>query len=289
MRHKTFLFVLSFGLVVAMVVLASSLHDVRFEPGRSLGSAAPASTQLLLPNLQIPPEIPTWKILLFWLAAVINLILFFWLLTPDLRKRLMRQMLGLAVGVLAIVLALRYRILQIPQIDSEAVPAAAGIGGNAAAGADLPVFHPPPMSPWMVFLASFVAFLFVLLMFRAIYARWIGARPRRKSPLQEIAGIAQSSLHELAAGRNWSDVIIESYARMNAVVSSRRGLLRQASTTPREFADRLTVAGLPADAVDTLTRLFESARYGGHQGDPSDIKAALHCLNSIVAACGAVT
>jgi hypothetical protein len=119
-----------------------------------------------------------------------------------------------------------------------------------------------------------------------IYRRWFRSGAGRPSPLDTIADIAQSSLRDLAAGRGWGDVIIECYARMNAVVSSHRGLMRPASATPREFADRLTRAGLPADAVTRLTRLFESVRYGGSAGTEADIRDASDCLNAILRACG---
>jgi hypothetical protein len=73
---------------------------------------------------------------------------------------------------------------------------------------------------------------------------------------------------------------------MSEVVSARRGLLRPDAATPREFAERLEHAGLPAEAVNRLTRLFESVRYGTRKSDESDINEATACLASILQACG---
>ena len=73
---------------------------------------------------------------------------------------------------------------------------------------------------------------------------------------------------------------------MGEVVSARRGLQRADATTPREFAERLERAGLPADAVKRLTRLFEAVRYGSRLSDQSDVNEAVACLNSILQACG---
>jgi hypothetical protein len=73
---------------------------------------------------------------------------------------------------------------------------------------------------------------------------------------------------------------------MNAVVSDTRGLPRPEAATPREYALRLEGAGLPGEAVNRLTRLFESVRYGARKSDQSDINEAVACLNSILQACG---
>ncbi len=56
--------------------------------------------------------------------------------------------------------------------------------------------------------------------------------------------------------------------------------------TPREFAERLQMTGLPAESVLRLTRLFESVRYGAHQSSQKEINEAVACLNSILSACG---
>ena len=138
----------------------------------------------------------------------------------------------------------------------------------------------------MLYLASLAAVLFLVALGLFIYRRWFGLAREQASRLGAIANIAKSSLRDLAGGRRWGDLIIECYAQMGEAVSSRRGLLRPASATPREFADRLTRAGLPADAVIRLTKLFESVRYGSSTGTEADIRAAQDCLNAILRACG---
>ncbi len=286
MSRRSFLLLLSLVVVAALIVLASSLHDVRFQPGRPLSMESESANPILLPTLQVPSTTPLWKILLFWALAVINLVMFFWLLPPEVRKRLLRQVLRIAVGFLALLLALKYQLIKLPEIGGEPAVGPGPVGSGPAAGSEAYAFHPPQMSPWMVYLASLAAILFVFLVLVLIYRRWIRPRLRRASPLGAIADIAHASLRELATGRNWGDVIIECYANMNSAVSARRGLLRPDSATPREFAERLTRAGLPADAVTRLTGLFESVRYGGHAGSEADIRAATDCLNTIIGACG---
>lgn len=286
MKRRILLQCLSLGIVAAILVLAWSLQEVKFQPGRSFSAGDAGPNPITLPALQIPSEIPLWKILLLWLAAVVNIFLLFSLLSPELRKKMLRQVLWFAVGILILVIALRYKVIELPAFPTQPATTLGQPLPTPAGGSELPVFHPPQLSPWMAYLASLIALLAILLAARIIYTRWI----RKRSPsLLAIAGIAQASLQDLAAGRDWGDVIIESYARMSDAVSTNRGLSRGASVTPREFANRLTLAGLPEDAVSRLTGLFESVRYGGHRGSKLDIQDARDCLNAILRACGAAS
>jgi len=286
MSRRSFLLLLSLVVVTALIALASSLHEVRFQPGRSFGTESTSTNPIVLPNLEIPASTPLWKILLFWALAVINIVMFFWLLPPEVRKRLLRQVLGFAVGVLGLILALKYELIKLPQLGGEPAPGTGPAGATGPAGTGIPDFQPPQMPPWMLYLASLAAVLLVVVVCALFYRRWFGSAVGRSSSLNTIADIAQTSLHDLAGGRNWGDVIIECYARMNEAVSSRRGLMRPTSSTPREFADRLTRAGLPPDAVIRLTGLFESVRYGSNAGTEADIRDASDCLHAILRACG---
>ena len=280
------LLLLSLVVVIALMALASSLHDVEFQPGRPFAGNSTPANPIVLPSLVISSEIPLWKILLFWALAVINIIVFFWLLPPQVRKRLLRQVLGFAVGALALILALRYDLIKLPSRGGEP-PTGPAFAGALAPGSSQPAtFHRPEMQPWMVYLASLAAIAFLALTFFLVYRHWLRPRWAHRARLDAIADIAQTSLRDLSAGRDWGDVIIDCYARMNAAVSARRGLLRVSSATPREFADRLTRAGLPATSVLGLTRLFEAVRYGHHAGTQADIRDATDCLNAILQACG---
>jgi uncharacterized protein DUF4129 len=286
MIGKPWLLLLSVMIVAAVAVLASSLHDVRFEPGRALSSEAPSAAPPALPEAETISQVPLWKLLLFWLAFVLNLILFFLLVPPEMRKRLLRQMISLALGTLAVLFALRYRLIQLPSLNTEPVTKT-NPGSNAGAGnAPMPVFQPPSATSWWTYVISFAVLAVVLLALWYVYRWWMRPGARYLRELDEIGAIAQSSLDEIAAGREWSDVIIQSYARMSEAVSARRGLQRARATTPREFAERLEQAGLPAQAVVRLTRLFESARYGARAASRSDMNEAVACLNSILQACG---
>jgi hypothetical protein len=285
MSRRLLLLALSVVIVAAVVALASSLHDVHFEPGRSVPMGTTSVPTPQVSAAEAISQTPLWKVLLFWLALVINMVLFFFLLPKEMRKRVLRQMISLALTVFAILMALRYRLIDLPFLKQPPVePSNQGaVGGGASE--PLPAFQPPQMAPWWVFLVSFLVLAGVLTLLWLAYRWWM--RPAsRYSGLGAIEAIARSSLDEIASGRDWGDVIIQSYVRMNEAVSKRRGLERAAAATPREFAARLEQAGLPAQAVSRLTRLFESARYGARASSQADVNEAVACLNSILQACG---
>jgi hypothetical protein len=287
MAQRPRIFWLCLVVVMAIMVLASSLHEVRFEPGPTFAPSARLQVPNVLPTIQTLVDTPVWKIVVFWLASVAYLILFLLLLPRALRKRILRQMLSLALGVLALVLALRFRILQLPSFllntETETGPGAATTGNSLA----LPDFRAPFVTPWMAYAVSLAVLWAFALLFWLLYRKWQSSLVRPSSALSEIEDIARASLGDLAAGRHWADVVVEAYGRMSYAVGVHRGLERHHAATPREFADRLTRAGMPADAVVGLTRLFESVRYGGRASSQAEVKEAVTYLESILHACGA--
>lgn len=270
----------------ALVVLTPALRELQFRPGQTFHSPSSAPAPGLVSALQLAAEIPLWKLLLFWLACVVNLVLFFYLLPPELRKKILRQISGIATGLLILLLALRYRVLTLPEM----APGPGNSPGQVKAGlqlsADVPSFHPPQVTSWTAFLVAAVSFLALLVLFALLYRKWRLAQLSTGMPLGAIADIAQASLRELLAGRDLGDVIFQSYVKMIEAVRSRRGLARKSWATAREFAAELTQAGLPANAVATLTRLFEAARYGARGSTDSERQEAVDSLNDILLACG---
>jgi hypothetical protein len=287
MNQRQFILVLCLLVVAGMGILAASLHDVRFEPPRTLAAAARAGPLLSLPNLDVSAETPLWKILLLWLAFALNLVLFFFLLPPEARKRIIRQLVSFALGVLALLIALRYQMITLPEFGASPAEATGGGITQLGSNSEIAAFQPPHVPPWMTYLISLAILWVVLLAAWFLYRRRQLSKGRRTGALGSIADIARASLRQLGEGRHWGDVVIETYARMSDTVSARRGLNRAAASTPREFAARLAAAGLPADSVGRLTRLFESVRYGGHASTERDMREAVACLESIVRACGA--
>ncbi|MFN2119596.1 MAG: DUF4129 domain-containing protein [Anaerolineales bacterium] len=287
MHRRQLMLILCLLVVAGAGILAASLHDVQFQPARPLGLSAGPGPQIALPRLEISSETPLWKILLLWLAFTLNLVLFFFLLPPEARRRIIRQVVSFALGVLALLIALRYHMIQLPEIAGNPVEAAGGGAPQFGSSGEAAPFQPPHVPPWMTYVASLVILWAVILVVWFFYRRWQLARGRRNASLATLADIARASLRDLGHGREWGDVVVETYARMNDTVSAHRGLSRAAASTPREFAERLADAGLPPDSVGRLTGLFESVRYGGHPSTERDMREAVACLESIVRACGA--
>ena len=284
MSSKRWLLALSVGIIAAVAILASSLHDVHFEPGRSFSSPTETSAAPPLTIVDTVSSMPLWKVLLFWVLLAVNLVILFLLLPTSVRKRVLRQTIYFALTGFAVLMALRYRMIKLPVPDTGAhnpvEPPLVPSQGNGV----IPEFQPPQVTPWWLFWISFLVLAAFLALLWLAIRWWRGSRSH--SGLDAIETIARASLGQLASGRNWSDVIIQSYVRMSEAVSTRRGLQRLRTMTPREFAERLEQAGLPAQSVHRLTRLFEAARYGSGPSSQSDVNEAVACLNSILQACG---
>ncbi len=105
--------------------------------------------------------------------------------------------------------------------------------------------------------------------------------------MDQIANIARQTLKGLEEGQPWDDIIVACYVKMTRVVEQERGLLRQVAMTPAEFALKLERAGLPGEAVRTLTHLFEEVRYGARQQASREQRdLAVASLHAILRACG---
>jgi hypothetical protein len=287
MNQRQTILLLCLLVVICAVVLAASLHDVHFEPARSFGASTGSSPMISVPSLEVAAATPVWKLLLLWSVLLVNIVLFLWLLPPEARKRIIRQVLSFALGALALMLALHYRMIQLPGLPPNPVEAAGGGAAPSGSGSTTLSFRPPQVTPWMAYLIALVVLWIVFLAVWYFYRRWKRLRGYQGGSLGALADIARSSLRDIGKGRQWTDIVIETYARMNDTVGTRRGLSRAAACTPREFAERLVSAGLPPDSVERLTRLFESVRYGGHASTDRDRREAVDCLEAIVRACGA--
>jgi hypothetical protein len=285
MKNRVWVLAACVVVLAAVVLLAPALDDLRFEPARRLTRPPDTLRTTILSDLRIDGSTSVGEILFFWLAIVLPVLLIVLLLPAELRKRALQQVIRFALFVLALVLALRYRLINLPEIESgELVPGQAGfqtLSGPTEVGA----FTPPLLPPWVTYLISLILVALLALGIFMVYRFWQRTRSRRPSALGAIAAVARKSLEDLAEGRQWGDVIVEAYARMTDAVRVSRGLDRDLAWTPREFAAHLTRKGMPASAVDDLTRLFEAARYGGAVADETARRRAASCLESILQAC----
>jgi hypothetical protein len=269
----------------ALTVLAVSLNEMPFREAQRF--AQEQETPAELPVEQIPlelPDVPLWKQIVFWALVSSLAVLIGLLLSPRFRKRFLLLLIRVVFFVWAIYFLLTNYGEQLLGFNLERTEEAAPDIGSLT---PMPVFEPPQVSSTLSYAISFAFALLLLVVVWFLYRGWqkYVALNKRK-PLEEIARIARSSLHDLSSGRNSSDVIINCYLRMSDVVAEKRRLRRQEAMTPQEFALHLERAGLPGDAVSRLTRLFEVVRYGDRKSGPKDVNEAVSCLKTILHYCG---
>src|SRR5512143_28600 len=116
MQRKQLILLLCIAVIVAVVLLASTMHDVRFEPAKSFSVAQQPRAPIPLPDLHQYNNTPLWKLPLFLSAFVVNLVVFFFLLPPEVRKRILRQAISFALGILMLLIAVRYNLINIPEL-----------------------------------------------------------------------------------------------------------------------------------------------------------------------------
>jgi hypothetical protein len=282
LENKRLILLLAVLALGALTVLAITLKTVPFREGQHFGQTGVTDFQVTPEEMdQIWVEVPLWKQIIVWGLAGLMLILIGLLLSPEMRRRLLRIFIRVAFTFWAIYFLIKRGIIN-PNLFG---------GGEAPPSQDtivpLPAFEPPQVSPTFSYLISFAIALIWLAVIWLLYRGWKRyVSMSVKKPLDEIAKIARSSLNDLSSGRNSSDVIINCYLRMSDVVSDKRHLHRTTAMTPHEFALHLEQAGLPGDAVIRLTRLFEGVRYGARKSGPQDINEAVSCLKTILHYCG---
>lgn len=103
--------------------------------------------------------------------------------------------------------------------------------------------------------------------------------------LDRLAEAAQNTIRSIYAGGDFKLSIIQCYHEMSRVIREEKGIARDLAMTPREFEDVLIERGLPSTSIDTLTHLFEQARYGSLATAPEDQDLAIACLTEIVQVC----
>jgi len=284
--QKGFILFLSVLSLITLVLLASGLHDVSFRAGRTYSRAEAQTVHFSVDRaLEAITDVPVWKQIIFWVLLFLLVLLVASVLSPELRRRLIRTFIGFAVSIWAIIYLVQHNLLSLPDLSMGAGDQA----GNAAEGAPtLPAFIPPTLPGWVDFLIS-LGLVLALLALAWRLSRWwkrLNYLRSLSKPLDDLALIARSSLDDLASGHDWDDVIVTCYARMSEAVSRKRGLRRKEAMTPAEFARRLERAGLPGDPVRRLTRLFESVRYGAKKSSEREINEAVSCLTAILQYCG---
>jgi hypothetical protein len=282
--------------VVAMLLLAAGLSD--------LGPLARASLsleslwqwlwqQMWQAMWQVgTPEIaflPGGYAVLFVLRAffLLCLLLFpfviiYFIINPELQKRVLRDVSRLLLFSLAFYLIVRH----LTEVTDEGGPMLSPLLPGAGPFPAQPIFEPGTSTPpWLVFATTLCLAVPIAVMVMGVI--WLIWRRRRRpeSSLVQIARGAQGALDSLGAGGDLRNTVIRCYLEMSRALREERGIQRGRAMTPREFEKHLIAAGLPAEPVEQLTRLFEEVRYGSKTPGEQEERRAVECLTAIVEAC----
>ncbi len=285
--NKFWIILLSVLALGALIGLAVGLENIPFREAQPFGREEARTVRTNpIDLINAVMSIPLQTQLGIWTLFVLLFVFIGMMMSPEMRKRLIKIAIRVAITYWGLwILFTRYRDV-LAQIGLNLAPL--GEGSNVASnGAPAPVFTPPQAAAWISYLVSFGIVALMILVMWKLNAIWKEMNaPLDVSPMKKLAGIARSSLRDLSAGRDSTDVIIDCYYRMSDTVFEKKNMDRRASMTPSEFATQLENSGLPSDAVRRLTRLFESVRYGGHKSDSVAVNEAVTCLTTIVQYCG---
>lgn len=292
-NDKRAILLVSLIALISLVVLASAIKGTDFRPTQhfSREETEMAQRSPLGEIAQEIMEVPLEKQIAFLVMIFLFGVLVASMLSPEMRKKLLRQLFRLFLSIVLILYLLKIK----PDIFDGLLPFfALNANGQATpspeeAAPPLPVFEPPQVSAGFSFIVTLALVLLGALFFWRLSRWWTSQREVRSAslPLDRIAEVARASLRELSLGNaSAHEAIIQCYERMSHVVDERRGLARDSAMTPSEFASRLEKAGLPRGPVNRLTKLFESVRYGGRISSQADVSEAISCLTSIVEYCG---
>jgi len=282
-RRRLILLIILIIALGGIVLLSMGLSRLSLQPGRPFYLGEPqAVTATPQGDAEEGPD--------FWAVLQVILPLFLWVGLPLFlasiiwaiirKKKAYLITVLLLLGWAALILYLQLHIVQNPQQLWQTAPAQSDSQTTEEAPPPTDVFD-PNAPEWVVYATSIGLALLLLCIAWFFWQAW----RRRSRPLELVAEEAETTLEAIAAGVDWQNAIIRCYAEMCQALRQARGLARRKETTPREFATQLEEAGLPAEYVHRLTRLFEIVRYGGRQVHPEDEQEAVSCLTAIIRFC----
>lgn len=285
-ENKRLVIAISVLTLGVLVLLARGLHDIPFREGQSFVQERTRLRDVPILIANTITSIPIQAQVSMWVVVLCIMVLIGMFMNAEWRKRLIRIAIRVGVTYWALYIVFtRYREMLIDMgVDPDAL--ARNEIASAAAGDPPPAFASPQFINIAAYIVSFGIALLLIILGRKAYAVWNEFKSTDDQPLKKIAKIVRSSIDDLSAGRESTDVIMNCYYRMSDVVSDKKRLERSASMTPGEFAARLEKAGLPSEPVHRLTRLFEGARYGAHRSGPGEVREAVASLTAILEHCG---
>jgi hypothetical protein len=182
----------------------------------------------------------------------------------------------------------RYATQERPQEQALLTPESEIVGEELSSGEEVNDQEMPALEEetqsWMTSLTMLIAAL-VVTFFLYIITRRILRPKAEPGELEQLADKAQNAIQAIGLGMNFENIILQCYVEMTHTIEKSRGIQRKSTMTPLEFQEHLEKAGVPAEPVRKLTRLFETVRYGHQPVSDLGRREAVESLNQIVAYC----
>jgi hypothetical protein len=265
--------------ILSLVILASGLSDLRFEPGSRLSFGDALGSPLTFGKLQIRlPSLGYFSVLLsllFWVALLISVVHF--IVSPRARRQVLRNLFRLTAVYIALFLLLRSRSDLLGQLN----PEFSTVSAPQMPFSDMlqPGAEPPQ---WLSLILSMILSALIL----AIGWRlWHLTRSTDRA-LDLLVDEARNALGELQGGADWKSTILRCYHQMIRILCERSNVQHRATMTSREFEHNLEGVGMGGEHIHRLSRLFEEARYSPRVPGEREEEEALACLRAIVEAYG---
>ena len=296
MRRKRIVWGIAVLAVAALVLLAAGLGQLDLFP-----EDRPVTLRALLAwmwqqyweGLQaIEPVAPSGGGSLIFLVriffaialALLPVSVVYFILSPELRKKVFREFLRLLLFIVALQVLSQVRFLDGASL-SEPDGAEPNVQFDLPSMLDADFAYDSQPSRWIVYVVSLVVGLAVAYVAVRVGRRLLRARGDAAAPMERLAREARVAVDALQADADVRDVVTRCYAEMSRVVREERGLRRENSVTAREFERYLSQRGLPLSPVRTLTRLFEAVRYGANVPGDGARREAIESLRAIAEAC----
>lgn len=282
-HQKNWLLFLSLLTVVAVIALVSGLSGLDLHrEGEPLPRISGSEEEQMSTSPLSKQSVGTvLRVLFAVVGALLPFAIIYYLVAPEARKRLLRDVIALLVVLLPLYLLVRAQ----PEALNE-IGLPQQLTGGAEDLSSVPeVAFTPQVGRWVVWTAS-VALALLLAGF-LVGVGWAFWRRSQRStrPLDQLGEQAQRAVDAIGAGADLKDTVTRCYFEMMQVLNEERGIRRQEAMTPREFEAQLEEVGMPLTQVRRLTRLFEQVRYGDKSLGRQEERQAVVALTSIVRLC----
>jgi hypothetical protein len=282
--RKLFILALAGVGIAALLLLAASLSQIEFQPGKYFsfgpGEAPEEGGKVFQFDLDL-----LWRIIIWTFFALVPFSIIAVFIWPENLKYAIVRAVLLALFLILLVFTIR----ALKDFIEQLLAALQGLERQAAApsesggGEALPIGSARAPG-WAVFPFLLGGLAFLALLGWWLRRLWLGRRA--EAQLLEISALAGAAADELISGGSLRNIVLRCYREMSKLLSEQQQVPFHEAMTAREFEQQLRRAGVQDEHVTQLSRLFEEVRYGGRESGPDEEQEALECLREIERAYG---